>query len=59
MIVPLALNEKPVLVAPALVVEESRFNVAEGAAVLLPVTDACHSKRGFTADLLVELYAEV
>src|ERR1700722_12479377 len=51
LIVPLALNEKPVLVAPALV-EDSRFNVAEGAAVLLPVTAACHSKRGFTAALL-------
>ena len=39
--------------------DESNSKVAEGAAVLLPVTVACHTKRGFTIALLVELYAEV
>lgn len=55
LMVPLALKERPVLVAAAVVVEESRFSVAEGAAVLLPVSTACHSKRGLTGALLEEL----
>src|SRR5271169_2232978 len=57
--VPFALKEKPVSVAPLLVVEESRFSVAVGAVVSLFLGSACHSKRGGTTAFVDELKAEV
>ena len=57
--VPLVLINRPVSTGAVAFAEASRFNVAFGDAVLLPVTSPCSWKRGETVVFEDELNAEV
>ena len=54
LMVPFGLMKRPVSAAAAMPLVESRFNVAFGVAVLLPVGSAFHRKEGFTGAAVEE-----